>query len=104
MKFCDKNSVLLHNTKNTASCMFEKDMNIMSYKLQTWISLNPKALPIVVAVRSLPPLPRVVIAPDLHPCYFKWMKPLTLYEQTRSERERGKKGIMRTSRALIPLK
>jgi len=57
----------------------------------------------VVAVRSLPPLPRVVIAPDLHPCYFKWMKPLTLYDK-HAQRERGKKGIMRTSRALIPLK
>jgi hypothetical protein len=34
---------------------------------QTWLSLKPKALPMVVAVKSLPPLPKVVIAPDFHP-------------------------------------
>jgi hypothetical protein len=35
---------------------------------QTWISLNPNALPMVVAVKSLPPLPKVVTAHDFHPC------------------------------------
>jgi hypothetical protein len=68
--------------------VFEKEMNITSYKLQTWISLNPKAFPMVVAVRSLPPLPRVVIAPDLHPCIFKWMKPLTLYMNKLAQRKK----------------
>lgn len=33
----------------------------------TCISRKPKALPIVVAVKSLPPLPRVVMAPNFHP-------------------------------------
>lgn len=33
----------------------------------TWISLKPNALPIVVAVKSLPPLPNVVTAQVLQP-------------------------------------
>ena len=35
--------------------------------IYTWISLNPNAFPIAVAVKSLPPLPNVVIAPDFWP-------------------------------------
>lgn len=32
--------------------------------VQTWISGSPSAFPIVVAVKSLPPLPNVVTAHD----------------------------------------
>lgn len=35
--------------------------------LLTCISRKPKALPIVVAVKSLPPLPKVVTAQDFQP-------------------------------------
>lgn len=44
---------------------------IMQTLLFTWISRKPKALPITEAVKSLPPLPKVVISPVLHPCRWK---------------------------------
>jgi len=38
--------------------------NVFYVQLQTWISGNPSAFPIAVAVKSLPPLPSVVTAHD----------------------------------------
>lgn len=65
----------LHEFQLEMENIFISSKNNNSYHnvvfISTWISRKPKALPITVAVKSLPPLPKVVISPVLHPCRWK---------------------------------
>lgn len=49
-------------------CRITGPINLLRLGIVTCISLSPRAFPMVVAVRSLPPLPNVVTAQDFQPC------------------------------------
>lgn len=61
-----KDKIHLNWTWNNASKVSNKQLQHLLFSL-TWISRKPNALPIVVAVKSLPPLPSVVTAQVLQP-------------------------------------
>lgn len=62
----------MFNRRRQKVYMQVKDIPISLYECTselTCISRKPNALPIAVAVKSLPPLPKVVTARDFHPCH-----------------------------------